>query len=676
MIVPMKKVCLVVQNKSREDALLKLRDIGVVYIDVSGADPEKFAEKIEYKARLEDAIGVIQPLKEPKKKKKAPEEEAGGRERRLDKGPRRGRRVSDKMGIEELEPYSLDAVNAPERPSLVNLMNEMGRNRKAIEEELPVLVRERDRIAPWGDFDPAQFRELNSFGRPGYLYELIPSDFEALAGQISYIKISEDKATVRILVLDAEIPGMTPFPLPKASLSAINAEIASLEARLKALDDKIKSFADRHQSLIKEMDTVQADIEFSSVLAELEQVEGVPSVLGISYFSGYLPAEETDNLKKAAAENGWALSFDDPSPSDKPPTLLRNKPAVRIIQPLLTFLGTIPGYREFDISPSYLIFFSLFFAMIFGDAGYGVLILAASLYLGMKQKKKTGRLPDLIILLMVLATCTIIWGSINGAWFSIPAEKLPLFLRALIIKPFDNMGPLMEFPPVLREIFKLPAQVPMNEFKTRWCMQFFCFTVAAIQLIWARGKRIAHVLPSLLAFEQAGWLLLMLGLYFVVLAMLLSIALPPFIPWVLGAGAGLVIVFCEQKGGNFFKNIGKGLSGLFTTFLKAVSCFADIISYIRLFAVGLAGALIGQIFNSLAIPSGGLGSFGVNFIVKLIMAVLILGIGHGLNLALTALSVIVHGVRLNLLEYAGNHLDMEWSGYEYKPFALKQMKKQ
>jgi V/A-type H+-transporting ATPase subunit I len=157
---------------------------------------------------------------------------------------------------------------------------------------------------------------------------------------------------------------------------------------------------------------------------------------------------------------------------------------------------------------------------------------------------------------------------------------------------------------------------------------------------------------------------------------MLNISIQPFVMPMLIAGVAIIIVFMEQKGGNFFINILKGLSGLFSLFLKLVSCFADILSYIRLFAVGLAGSMIAVVFNSLALPADGLGSFGLMFIIKLILAVAVLVFGHGLNLALTAMSVIVHGVRLNLLEYAGNHLEMEWSGYEYNPFALKQKNKQ
>jgi len=214
----------------------------------------------------------------------------------------------------------------------------------------------------------------------------------------------------------------------------------------------------------------------------------------------------------------------------------------------------------------------------------------------------------------------------------------------------------------------------VDEFKTRWYIQFLCFTLAVVQLVWARGKRILNLLPSLSAVAQLGTLVMMFGLYFLVLNMLLGIEFPSFALILIIIGIVLNLIFAEQNGGNFLVNMGKGFGNFFSLFLKTVSCFADIISYIRLFAVGLAGAMIAQIFNDMAIPVDGLGSFGLAFLLKLLSAILILIIGHGLNLALTALSVIVHGVRLNLLEYAGNHLEMEWSGYLYEPFRLKQKK--
>ena len=348
---------------------------------------------------------------------------------------------------------------------------------------------------------------------------------------------------------------------------------------------------------------------------------------------------------------------------------------MELIKPLFSFLGTVPGYREFDISAPYLFFFAIFFAMIFGDAAYGLILIAAFGALGFNYKKKDGRVPDAIKLILLLSCCTVVWGGITGAWFGISKEHLPSFLRSLIIPPFNNTGPVAEFPGFLRYIFKLPSKVPVDELKTRWCIQFLCFTIAVVQLTMARATKLIKLLPSLCAVAQAGYLLVMLGLYFVALFVMLKMPLPPFVFYLLGIGISLIIIFEQQKGGNFIINILKGLSGLFQLFLKVVSCFSDILSYIRLFAVGLAGSMIGQIFNTLAIPSGGLGSFGLGFIIKLVFAVVALVAGHGLNIALTSMSVIVHGVRLNLLEYAGNHLEMEWSGYEYNPFALKQKNK-
>jgi V/A-type H+-transporting ATPase subunit I len=158
---------------------------------------------------------------------------------------------------------------------------------------------------------------------------------------------------------------------------------------------------------------------------------------------------------------------------------------------------------------------------------------------------------------------------------------------------------------------------------------------------------------------------MLVGLYFVVLFLILGseFVIPQFALYMIGGGLGAFFIFANQNGGNFFKNVLKSFADFLTTFLNAISSFSDIISYIRLFAVGLAGASIAQSFNNMAmgLPSGP---------AKIIGGAVILLIGHGLNLAMNALSVIVHGVRLNLLEYAG-HLGMEWSGHKYEPFAIK-----
>jgi V/A-type H+-transporting ATPase subunit I len=152
----MKKICIMVQDKYRNDAVAKLRKLGVMHIEKTDAVSEKLSKALERKARGEDAIGLVQPYKLPKKKKTLALD--GGRERRVDQGERRGRRATDKGGQQELEPYSLSAINAAQRPDLINLMNGMGSDRKLLEERITALAWERSRIAVWGEIDPEKLK--------------------------------------------------------------------------------------------------------------------------------------------------------------------------------------------------------------------------------------------------------------------------------------------------------------------------------------------------------------------------------------------------------------------------------------------------------------------------------------------------------------------------------------
>ena len=677
MIVPMKKLCLMVQDRSREEALKKLREVGVLHIEKRDAPIDVNSNAQKLKAKVEDAIGLISDYKAPKEKKRHVEQ--NGKQPREDRrakpiGLHRGRRATDIYGTDVEAPYSIDAVRANLRPYLPDLMIGFGEQRRDLKEQDLMLSREAARIEGWGDYDPSIVNEIISYGIPVYFYEISPDVLTQLDEKIQYVKITSDKFTSRIIVFYEKLQGITPFALPQKRLAFYQEELAKHKIALDEIEKKLESFANRRPALEKEMEKIRQDLDFEIAIASMNEIEQVPSNLGVSWLTGFVPNDDVEKVKTAAKERGWALTLYDPAADDAPPTKLRCNPVARLIHPLFAFLGTFPGYREFDVSPSYLLFFSLYFAMILGDAGYGVMLFTIAALIGFSIKRKSGMFPDVIKFLMLLTFATVIWGTLNGAWFQIPHEHLPPFLRALIIPFFNNMGPVVEFPLFLQNIFKLPAEVPVDEFKTRWYIQFICFTVALIQLGWARIKRILKLLPSLTAFSQLGTLLMVIGLYFLVVNLLLGLEFPPFaLPFII-TGVGLNLVFEEQKGGNFFKNIGKGFGNFFQLFLKIVSCFGDIISYIRLFAVGLAGAMIATIFNGMAIPAEGFGVFGIGFIVHLLMAVLILAAGHALNLALTALSVIVHGVRLNLLEYAGNHLEMEWSGYLYNPFSLKKGK--
>ncbi|MDR1363757.1 MAG: V-type ATP synthase subunit I [Spirochaetaceae bacterium] len=634
----MKKVTLVGLDKFQEENLTKLRELGLIHLKKKDVQSDVLSRHLERRAALESAAGILRSFT-PKKRR------------------------------EFLPPVLDDSVD------IGSHVLDLSTKRKIAQEQIYADTREISRIEKWGDFDPAGFESLVEYGIGLSLYEIPKKAYADLKDQ-RVIVFGRDKLNV-YCASESPLEGLTPFQLPDQSLTDFRGDISRQRKVIEDIEKQLSTLSFQISTIDQEIQELSGVIEFETAKAGMDQVEDCPAAMPVSCITGFVPAPELGRVKRAAADNGWALYAVDPADGETPPTLIKNNPVVRLIQPLFSFLGTVPGYREYDISPSYLLFFSIFVAMIFGDAAYGCIIFIVSIIAGLSVKRKTGRMPEAAKLFTWLGFCIIVWGGINGTWFSIPYESLPPFLQALVIPQFNSGVALEAFPGILKKLFKIPAEQPNNT--AYWNIQFLCFSIAIIQLVYAHLKNIKKLLPSLVALAQLGWLVMMIGLYFLVLSMLLKVALPDFAVYFIGIGLGVYFIFAEQTGGNPFANVLRSFSNFLPTFLNAVGSFADIISYIRLFAVGLAGSAIAQSFNSMSaigglLSSGGAGASILEIVLKFAAAILILIFGHGLNLMMNALSVIVHGVRLNLLEYAGNHLSMEWSGYSYKPFAVKQKK--
>jgi len=636
----MKKISLIVMEREKELTLEKLREAGVVHLKKKNVSAGLPLDLYLRQIRNRQALGIL--AKYPVKK-------------------------------------GVASSNEPDETGFVDQVLALNDEKELFKKQIAFLDEQIQKTGEWGDFDPEDLALLKEYDISLFLYRLSAQIYKRVENKSKFIIVSRDKQWVKALAVGEEIPGITPVTLPDRRLSEISGEIGTLSEGLENLETRLADMAHHKSFLEKENRLILEEIEYEAAKAGMETLQDIPEEMAITWLSGYVPGEKLDTLKSMAEENCWTLVWNDPAPEDLPPTLLRNNKVVRIIQPLFSMLGTLPGYRESDISCSYLVFLCIFFAMILGDAVYGIILFIAGLAIGVTVKKKGGDFPDMVKLLMLFSVCTVIWGAMNGSWSAIPASKLPEVLRMLIIPPMDNIGPLAAFPLFLQKIFVLPENVPAGNFKTQWNLQFLCFTIGMIQLVWARAKNFKMLLPSLTAIAQLGWLAVVIAMYFMVLFILLKVPLPFFVPWLIGAGIALNFIFSEQKTpvlglGSFLKNIVKSLADFFSTFLKAIGCFGDIISYIRLFAVGMAGGIIVQTINSMAIPSDGFGGFGLGFVLKIFSMLVILVFAHTLNLAINALSVIVHGIRLNLLEYAGNHLEMGWFGYAYNPFALKRKK--
>ena len=259
------------------------------------------------------------------------------------------------------------------------------------------------------------------------------------------------------------------------------------------------------------------------------------------------------------------------------------------------------------------------------------------------------------LLLFVTSVCTIIWGAITGTWFG--------------VEVIARTWPFSMF--VINEI----ASFPIGDINTTEVIIPMCFIIGLVHVSIARLKNFFGSLPKLKAIGELGWLCIAWAAFLLIKVIVLGDDFNgPIIPqlpeiyhmtgimWLGIIGVGFIILFSEQDG-NIIKGMLVGLGKLPLKALDAIGTFSDIISYVRLFAVGLATVEVAKSFNNMAAGVG----FGFPMVIG---AALILFFGHALNIAMGAMSLIVHGVRLNMLEFAG-HLGMEWTGIPYMPFGSK-----
>jgi V/A-type H+-transporting ATPase subunit I len=309
---------------------------------------------------------------------------------------------------------------------------------------------------------------------------------------------------------------------------------------------------------------------------------------------------------------------------DNVPTLIRNPRWISMISPVFKLIEVLPGYHELDISLWFLIFLSIFFGMLVGDAAYGVIFLLLTIFSRIKWGNR-ARNKSIFFLLYLLSSCVIVWGVLTGTFFG--QQWLPGWVR-----------PLM---PALRNDKSL---------------QEICFLIGAAHLSIARLWRAALKAPSPKALADIGWTVILWGGFFLARMLVLGESFPVFGKWLFISGTTLVIFFTDPR-----KNMLKGtVNGISSFFLSVVNSFTDIVSYIRLFAVGLATVAVADSFNSMAMDLG----FGSPAAGAL--AAIILFVGHALNIMLAPMSVLVHGVRLNVLEFC-SHVDIKWGGFSYKP---------
>lgn len=406
-----------------------------------------------------------------------------------------------------------------------------------------------------------------------------------------------------------------PVKLPGMRLSKMQEKLARIENRIGVDTAKIamsdeKAILAKHPALRERMEYEQAK--------ELMAEKGAVAVI-----SGWIPETKISGIREQGTRNGWGLLLRDPAEGEIPPTLIEPPKFVKPVKALFEGLGIAPAYNEADVSVPFMGYFSLFFAMLVGDGAYGAIFLAATLFL----RKKLSR--SWFVLMTVFSLATIGWGVLSNTWFG---ESVPWC---------DDW-------PVVRWINGADASAG-HEYDN---IMFLCFTIGASHLMLARIWNGICKLNDRSCLGEFGWAGIVLFMYILTNSIVgIFGGVPTWAFWMFGVS--FLTVFIQAKG------MDKGM-----LFLNVMSVLGDVISYVRLFAVGLASVQVAGNFNAMALD------LGLPLWIKWLPVVLIMLVGHGLNIAMAGLSVLVHAVRLNTLEFS-NHKGVSWAGYAFRPFGRK-----
>lgn len=472
----------------------------------------------------------------------------------------------------------------------------------------------------WGDFDPLTIEALAGKNIHIRLYQIPVKELDRLPETAAVKIISTVSRIAYCAVISCgavEIP-FKEVTLPKTGLSQLQARYAEDMQTMQSLREELSRLTKYRAEFMAVKKSLETQIELQ------QAIRGMGEAGSLTYLSGYVPREQTEAVVKAARREKWGINITDPSSEDAVPTLIRNPRWVSLIKPVFQLLEVVPGYRELDISPLFLLFLALFFGMIIGDAGYGAvycgLTFLAQRKLGPKAKDKT-----VFLLFYLFSSCAVFWGLLTGTVFG---QKW--YLEA----GFNALAPAL------------------NNTKT---IMAFCFFLGALQLSLGHGWQALAKWPSLSWLADIGFICLLWVGFFLAKMFILGDAFPAIGAKLVWIGIALIVFFVSPSK-NILKTVGNGLA---TLALGIMGNFGDVVSYIRLFAVGLAGVAVADSVNTLAAGAG-----------NIVAQMLILFVGHSINIILGPMSVLVHGIRLNVLEFSLLHGNVTWSGTAYKPLKV------
>ena len=602
MIVRMKEIWLFTLSSSVEDTVQELGELGVLEIWEINLPTGRSIERIAGKVtRTEAAISMLENYTK-----------------------------KNNGDIKRIKYNSVDPARMVDRIMIASNF------KKQCQLKLDDLHQQLKWYETWGEnIDRKDFKYLQKNAVYIRLYLVEKTALKSLPKDqyIVTFKEQENKIPIALFARSAsEKLNFKEESLPALPLEEIKRQIVRKKRQLKEVEFYFTDQAENISLLYDYQSYLQDQLNTRKALKGMGDIEG-----SVKYLRGFLPHNTVDLFKNKAQQKKWGYQITEPENPEEIPVYVKNPRWVSIINPVMKFIDIVPGYKEVDVSIYFLIAFALFFAMLVGDAGYGILFLLITLLF---RKKLSAQVR---LLIYVLSGSTIIWGVLSGTYFGSEQIAAIPFFKNLIIPEIASFG--------------------VNNISF---MMHLSFLIGAIHLTLAHIIRTFQFINSARALSEIGWIGFIWGLFFVAEKLVLGKALPEWNTWLFLTGFALVTLFSKE--GKTF--VGSMLTSAANLPLSLINGFSDIVSYVRLFAVGMATATVASSFNNMILPQG----MDLSFL-DLIMAAVALLLGHGLNIVLALMAVMVHGIRLNMLEFAG-HLGVQFSGKAYRPFKLGAARKE
>ncbi|NOC45137.1 V-type ATP synthase subunit I [Ruegeria sp. HKCCD7559] len=487
-------------------------------------------------------------------------------------------------------------------------------------------------VRPWGDLDFPPTDALA--GNRLWFYQLPLKHRDALSEvRFPWAILAEDHRYLYAVLISPDEPDDGVLPVPRTHVGSL--PVHELEAQLEEAEIALEALEAERVALTRYLTLMRRNLSVAESAAELAHAtQKVRDEEAVFALQGWVPVDQVETVLAMANAKGSAVLIEDPGPGDTPPTLLEQPENRRAAVDLALFYQ-VPGYQDWDPSVIVSASFAIFFAMIVADAGYGAVILLAVLAFWRRMDGTAGQRSWRLFGLIISAV-SMFYGVMVGSYFGVSPAAGSIWARLKVLD-LNDFGAMMMVSIVVGIIHLVLANA------------------LAARAAWGQRKAVANL----------GWIAALIGGFVLWLGYMNGKSPVPGAA-ILAAGIVAIVLFSServiQRPMDWIWRLLEGVQSL----AGAMGAFGDVLSYMRLFALGLASASLAITFNDLAVSvMQALRGPGILF------GLLILIIGHVLNFALAMMSGVVHGLRLNYIEFFKWGLPDE--GVIFRPFARKEV---